>query len=54
MTNAAQSEFSSLQTAWLEHQALKTSGASVAVLAASRERLDEARLSAYRSVDLAV
>ncbi|MGI9608485.1 MAG: hypothetical protein ACR2P0_20310 [Acidimicrobiales bacterium] len=46
MTTQAHTHFDVLLHAWREHQSLRVSGASIAELTASRDRLDEARLRA--------
>ena len=41
--------FSTLQQRWLRHQQLRATGASIAVLFASRKQLDDARLAVRRA-----
>lgn len=46
MTNTQLHAFDSLVAAWLAHQDLRTTDASIAERASSRSRLDDARLVA--------
>ena len=44
MSNGQTSAFSTLLNTWRQHQELRSSGANIAALNASRTRLDEARV----------
>ena len=50
MTNDQTRAFDKLRRAWLNHHDLKMRRASIADLASSRTHLEDARLSAYRSL----
>jgi len=48
MTTQQQNALKTLQSRWVRHQELRTGGAPVAELAASRAQLDRARLESAR------
>lgn len=50
MTNIQLDNFNSLLSAWCDHQELRDHGASIADLASSRTRLDDARVRSHRAL----